>query len=288
MTLVTKDIRKSMKIRPSGRSSDFISPSFGWGCLYNCSYCYMKRHKPEGLSVAKNTNQILTEINTHSVFAQMEIQKPNQTHPKYITYDISCNEDFALHAKYHEWKRIFDFFKNHDLAMGTFATKYVNTDLLKYNPKQKIRIRFSMMPEVKRAIHEPNTSTILERIQAIDKFKEAGYDVHLNFSPIIIYDGWLDDYEELFSLINNNVKDENGIFAECIFLTHNENKHYRNLLKHPQTEKDLWNPEIQEEKTSEYGGQNIRYEHRLKKEFIRAFKEVHNNVIPWNKIRYIF
>lgn len=31
--------RKSMIIRPSGRSTDFISPSFGHGCLYNCSYC---------------------------------------------------------------------------------------------------------------------------------------------------------------------------------------------------------------------------------------------------------
>tara|TARA_R110001583_G_scaffold119564_1_gene270922 strand:- start:67 stop:813 length:747 start_codon:yes stop_codon:yes gene_type:complete len=248
----------------------------------------MKRHKPEGLSVAKNTNQILTEINTHSVFAQMEIQKPNQTHPKYITYDISCNEDFALHAKYHEWKRIFNFFKHSDLALGTFATKYVNPELLKYNPEQKIRIRFSMMPEKKRALHEPNTSTIQERVEAIDKFKKAGYEVHLNFSPIIIYDGWLDDYEELFALINNNVRDEENVLAECIFLTHNENKHYRNLLKHPKTEKDLWNPEIQEEKISEYGGQNIRYERKLKKEFIDAFLKIHENVIPWNKIRYIF
>ncbi len=28
-----------MIIRPSGRSTDFISPSFGHGCLYDCSYC---------------------------------------------------------------------------------------------------------------------------------------------------------------------------------------------------------------------------------------------------------
>jgi pyruvate-formate lyase-activating enzyme len=31
--------RKSMVIRPSGRSTDFISPSFGHGCLFECSYC---------------------------------------------------------------------------------------------------------------------------------------------------------------------------------------------------------------------------------------------------------
>ncbi len=288
MTVITRDIRKSLKIRPSGRSTDFISPSFGWGCLYNCSYCYMKRHKPEDLSIAKNTNQILTEINNHSLFAPLEVEKPNQTHHKYITYDISCNEDFALHAKYHEWKRIFDFFKHHDKAMGSFATKYVNPELLKYNPQQKIRIRFSLMPENKRQLHEPNTSTILERIRAIDKFKEAGYEVHLNFSPIIVYDGWLDDYEELFALVNNNVRDESNVLAECIFLTHNENKHYRNMLKNPRTEKDLWYPDIQEQKISQYGGKNIRYKHKLKSEFIDNFIKVHNNVIPWNKIRYIF
>jgi hypothetical protein len=39
MSLVEKVTRKSMVIRPSGRSTDFISPSFGHGCLYNCTYC---------------------------------------------------------------------------------------------------------------------------------------------------------------------------------------------------------------------------------------------------------
>ena len=60
--MVKKVTRKSMLIRPSGRSTDFISPSFGHGCLYNCSYCYMKRHKPEGLNIATNTENILTDF----------------------------------------------------------------------------------------------------------------------------------------------------------------------------------------------------------------------------------
>jgi spore photoproduct lyase len=249
----------------------------------------MKRHKPDGLSIAKNTNQILTEINNHSLFAPLEVKKPNQTHERFITYDISCNEDFALHAKHHEWKRIFDFFKNHDKIMASFATKYVNEDLLNYNPNKKIRIRFSMIPEVKRKLHEPNTSTIQERVEAINKFKDAGYEVHLNFSPIIVYDGWLDDYEELFALINNHVIDTDNVLAECIFLTHNANKHYSNLLKGWDIqEKDLWTPKMQEDKTSQYGGKNVRYQHEIKKQFIEAFIKEHDNVIPWNTIRYIF
>jgi len=84
--MIEKVIRKSMLIRPSGRSTDFISPSFGHGCMFNCSYCYMKRNKYEGLSIATNTEDILTAINNHSYFTNVD--KPNQTHEKFITYDI--------------------------------------------------------------------------------------------------------------------------------------------------------------------------------------------------------
>ena len=182
--LIQKVNRKSMIIRPSGRSTDFISPSFGFGCLYNCSYCYMKRHKHTGLDIATNTMDILTAINNHSMFAIVD--KPNQTHAIYTTYDISCNEDFSLHAKYHEWEKIFDFFKKHPKAMGSFATKYVNVNLLNYNPENKIRIRFSLMPQIMSDLLEPNTSKIIDRIKAINAFIDAGYDVHINFSPVIV------------------------------------------------------------------------------------------------------
>lgn len=287
--VVEKVTRKSMTIRPSGRSTDFISPSFGHGCLYNCSYCYMKRHKPEGLSVATNTMDILTEINSHAYFSTVE--KPNQT-GEYVTYDISCNEDFALHAKYHDWKTIFSFFRDHPLAMGSFATKYVNGDLSLFNPEGKIRIRFSLMPEKWRKILEPNTSSIDERLRAVKWFIDAGYEVHLNFSPVIVHDLWLTEYEFLFDLISKycymNHWPQNSVKAEVIFLTHNEQKHLYNLQHNLPGEELIWVPKIQESKISQYGGKNIRYEHNRKADYIKQFVELHNEHIPWNTIRYIF
>jgi len=288
--MLTKVKRKSLIIRPSGRSTDYISPSFGWGCLFNCGYCYMKRHKPEGLDIATNTLDILTAIDHHAWFADAE--KPNQTHPEYITYDISCNEDFALHAKYHKWEKIFAFFRGHPLAMGSFATKYVNPDLLKFDPAYKIRIRFSVMPEKLRQILEPNTSTIQDRLDAVVKFQSAGYDVHLNFSPVVVYDEWLDDYKDLFEQIQSTMQRDmwsyTAVKAEVIFLTHNEVKHEYNLAQQLPGEEYLWRPDIQESKTSQYGGKNIRYKHDLKAEYIRQWTELHDQIIPWNTIRYIF
>jgi spore photoproduct lyase len=286
--MVEKVIRKSMIIRPSGRSTDFISPSFGHGCLYNCSYCYMKRHKPEGLDIATNTADILTAIDHHIWFA--DVEKPNQTHDEYITYDISCNEDFALHLKHHEWEKIFAFFRDHPEAMGSFATKYVNKKLLEYNPEGKIRIRFSLMPQVYADQLEPNTSKIIDRIRAINDFIEVGYDVHINFSPVIVEDSWLKQYRILFEGVDALVdrKYKHLVKAEVIFLTHNDGKHQYNLTNKLPGENLLWKPKIQESKVSEYGGINIRYKHDLKAEYIKQWTELHDEIIPWNTIRYIF
>lgn len=282
----TEVTRKSMLIRESGRSTDYISPSFGYGCLFNCSYCYMKRHLPKGLSISTNTGDILTAINNHAMFAVVD--KPNQTHDKFITYDISCNEDFALHAKYHDWKRIFTFFKEHDIAMGSFATKTIPDRFLEFNPDSKIRIRFSLMPQNISAIIEPNTAPILKRIKAIDDFIKAGYDVHINYSPVITYPGWKEDYEELFKLVDTYVNNKDKVKAEVIFLTHNEDKHLYNLKNNIFGENLLWNPYIQEAKVSQYGGKNVRYKLEYKQQWIQQFIDLHSKIISWNKIRYIF
>lgn len=285
--MIKQITRKSLIIRPSGRSTDYISPSFGYGCLYNCGYCYMKRHKPDGLDIGNNVGDILTTINNH-VWFLADVNKPNQTHSDYITYDISCNEDFALHAKYHKWERIFDFFKDHPKAFGSFATKYVNPKLTTYDPQGKIRIRFSLMPQNISTLLEPNTSEIIDRIKAIDAFIDAGYDVHINFSPVVVYYKWLQDYEYLFQMVNDYVSYKDVVKAEVIFLTHNVNKHQYNINNNLPGEDLLWQPDIQEDKISQYGGKNIRYKHYLKSDFIEQFKELHDKIIPWNTIRYIF
>lgn len=172
--------------------------------------------------------------------------------------------------------------------MGSFATKYVNNNLLQYNPEYKIRIRFSLMPQLYSDLLEPNTSKIIDRINAIDVFMDAGYDVHINFSPVIVADDWLNKYKELFKQVDNIVNNKKKVKAEVIFLTHNKNKHYYNLSNDLTGEELLWKPSIQEPKISEYGGENIRYKANLKSKFINQFIELHNDVIPWNTIRYIF
>ena len=281
--------RKAKIIRESGRSSDFITPSFGFGCVYRCNYCYMRRHVSRGLTIAKNTQELIDVIDNHVKSLQWP-KAPNQTHTNFYTYDFSCNEDYVRHIEFHDWQLLFNYFKNSDRAFGTAATKYVNRHLLTFNPNRKIRIRFSLMPQHLSDKLEPGTSKIIERIKAINEFYDAGYDVHINYSPVIVYDNWLNDYQDLFRLVSENVRNDikKDVLAECIFLAHNASMHEQNVSKNTRGEEYLWTPHNQEEKVSQYGGHNIRYNWFYKKKYIEQFKYMHTNGVPWNKIRYIF
>ena len=85
--MITQTVRKALDIKGSGRSSDFITPSFIHGCLFKCGYCYMRRNKPEGISIATNTDEILQTVYNHAQTLGVKI--PNQTHENLWTYDFS-------------------------------------------------------------------------------------------------------------------------------------------------------------------------------------------------------
>jgi spore photoproduct lyase len=243
--------------------------------------------------VADNVDDVLAAIEDHYLdyafndnnnwYAE---NKPNQTDEYFITYDIGSNEDLALHAKYYDINKIFSIVWGRSMLKLSFATKYVNYDLP--DVVDHIRIRFSLMPQKYSDVLEPETSSIIERIQAIDKFIDKGYEVHINFSPVIVTDTWIDDYRDLFMLVDKHVTNKDKVKCEVIFLTHNEKKHTYNLLNNISGEDMLWTPEIQEDKISGNGEKNIRYKHVLKREYVNQFKALHEILIPWCTIRYIF
>jgi DNA repair photolyase len=136
------------------------------------------------------------------------------------------------------------------------------------------------------------TDPMEKRIAAINDFWEAGYEVHLNFSPVIVYGGkqWREDYRQLFEQLNKIVRPEvkAQMACEVIMLTHHTGQHEANLQINPRAEEVLWKPEWQETKRSQTGGINIRYQHQLKAQMIAIFKQIHHETIPWCQIRYIF
>lgn len=289
---------KTQECKWSGRSSDYIAPSLANGCFAACAYCYVDRHKPlNPITLFTNVEQHMATVDKH-VNSLNWPKVPNQTDPVYWTYDIGCNSDVSMDYNISPaMKDVFAFYRDHPKAKATFATKFVNPELLKFNPQRKIRIRMSLMPAHVSRLVDVRTDSIENRLQAINDFYDAGYEVHVNFSPVIVYNrfrgeerNWLDDYRQLFRQLNESVKPEvkEQMQSEVIFLTHNALQHQYNLDINPLAEELLWVPELQETKRSSFGGINIRYDHTIKSKMIEQFVAVLEEEIPWCEIRYIF
>jgi spore photoproduct lyase len=281
---IIKQKTKTLLTKDNGRSSDAISPNFIYGCLGGCmkTYCYVGRYNHDRVYINENTSEILVSI-LKWVNKQPWPKSPNQCDETYYTVDIGCNTDVPLHSKHYDWQVVFDLFNAHSKLKFTFATKYpTKFDVDKYWIDPKNRIRVSLMPQKYADVLEPNTDSIADRIAMIPKLQEK-MEVHINFSPIIYHEGWLDEYRELFQQIKDAGID---VKCECIFLTHNINQQQRNS---EEVEALLWKPEIQETKFSQHSSsENVRYNWQLKKKLEEDFVSLYSEFFDPKNIRYIF
>lgn len=285
-------VRKSLSCRPNGRSADYIAPGLSNGCAMACAYCYVPRRKGYA-------NPITTFVNHDEVLGYLERharrlgpkRTPDQVDPAAWVYDVGENGDCSVDALVSDNVRdTVVRFRALPNAKASFATKYVNPALLAYDPRGRTRVRFSLMPPRVARVLDVRTSPVRKRVAAVRDFVAAGYEVHLNFSPVVVYDGWLDDWRALFRDVDDALSPEAKaqLACEVIFLTHNEALHLVNLGWHPAAEALLWTPGNQEAKESEQGQRNVRYRTGTKGRFVRALTELLGRELPYCRVRYAF
>ena len=285
-------VKKSLRARPNGRSADFIAPSTSNGCAMACTYCYVPRRKgfANPITVFVNIEQVLGYLERHAG-RQGSKPQPNQCDPVDWVYDIGengdCSVDAAVSDNVHD---LVDLFARVPNAKGSFATKFVNRDLLGYDPRGGTRVRFSLMPhDVSRRL-DLRTSPISDRIAAIDDYVSAGYEVHLNLSPVVVREGWLEEYAALFDEIDATIGGaaKRQLAAEVIFLTHNEALHEVNLGWHPRGEELIWRPDLQQANRSQSGQWNVRYRTGWKGRWVDQLTDLMAEKLPYCTLRYAF
>jgi len=285
-------VKKSLSARPNGRSSDFIAPSTANGCAMACAYCYVPRRKgySNPITTFANIEQITGYLGRH-IARQGVKPTPNQCDPAAWVYDIGENSDCSVDALISDnVADLVTLFRDRPTAKASFATKHVNRDLLDWDPRGRTRVRFSLMPAAMARLTDLRTSPVAERIAAIDDFVAAGYEVHVNFSPVIVGEGWLEQWSELFDQLHDGIGDaaRRQLAAEIIFLTHNEQLHGVNLGWHPRAEEVLWRPDLQERKRSENGATNVRYRSGAKRGYVEQLQTLLRQKLPYCAVRYAF
>ncbi len=291
-------VRSTMRHIENGRSADFIAAGSSNGCLSACQYCYVARRKggSNPLTIFVNIEEIAASIAKHQARLGPK-RAPNQTDPTLWTYDIGCNSDLSLDAMICDNPGyLIDAFRAMSHAKATFATKTVNDAYwLRFDPGGHTRIRYSIMPQAVARYIDIGTSPIRERIASVNRLVEAGYEVHLNFSPIILYGDdkhgdeawrhdWVETWQEIDATLTPAAKAQ--LACEAFFLTHSAALHEINLQWNPRGEDFLWSPALQQPKRTK--PDLLVYDYPRTQREVARFKAGVEKFLPYCPVRYIF
>lgn len=208
-------IRKTHKFVPNNKISNYLVPYTSSGCTAMCLYCYLvcNYNKCAYLRLFVNREEMLDKI----------IKTANES-TEDLVFEIGSNSDLILENSITGnlvWT--IENFKKAKKGYITFPTKFDMVDsLLNLDGKEKVIIRMSVNPKEIIQKVEMGTSQLEKRVEAINKLKQAGYNVGILIAPVIFVENWQKLYEELIIYLHENLSDEvkKDLFFEVIFMTY--------------------------------------------------------------------
>lgn len=269
--------RKTHKFVPNHKVSDFLVPYTSSGCTAMCMYCYLvcNYNKCSYLRLFVNREQMLDKI----------IKTTNES-PTNLTFEIGSNSDLILENSITNnlvWT--IENFADSKKGFLTFPTKFDMVDsILNIRGKEKVIIRMSMNPSQVIQKVEFGTSSLENRIVAINKLKSTGYSVGILIAPIILVDNWKKLYEDLLIELSNKLSNDvkKDVFFELIFMTYS----YVHIKINEEAFPNAISLYSKEQMTGRGNGKYM-YRPNVKEEATNFMLSLMKKYFPHNRILYI-
>lgn len=213
--LLILGIRKTHRYTENHKVSDWLVPYTSSGCSAMCLYCYLvcNYNKCAYLRVFANREQMLHRLLETDAAAD----RPQ-------TFEIGSNSDLVLENEITgnlPWT--IETFARRGRGFLTFPTKFSHIEpLLGLNHRQKTIFRMSVNPpEIIRRM-ELGTSSLEDRIRALNAMAQDGYPVGLLLAPVILLPDWKTLYGDLIDRLAQELSPQvrSTGFIEVILMTY--------------------------------------------------------------------
>lgn len=177
---------------------NYLLVNIGFNCLYNCTYCYLNYYL--------NSYGIIQFVNIDASFRDLE--RDLMTDPA-MAYRIGSGEytdslmldevtgiGTSLIGEAARRRNIFLELKTKSAAIG---------HLLDIPEKGNAVLAWSLNTARNIRLYEAGSASLEERMEAAAAASRAGYLTAFHFDPMIIYDGWLDEYRSVVDLLFSKV-----------------------------------------------------------------------------------
>ncbi len=193
-------------IKPCPCTSNCVSCGYnlinlGFGCAYECAYCYLQQYQNlHAVVLPANINNFLAKIAgaklTKGIFPYIRIGSGEFT-------DSLLFDDITRYSG-----DIVNFFRGRS-EYFEFKTKSVNIDgLLSVEAAPNIVAGWSVNPPQIIKTCEFLTPPLEARLEAAAKLARRGYKTAFHFDPIILHEGWRQNYAQTIKQIAQSVPQE--------------------------------------------------------------------------------
>lgn len=168
-------------------------------CPGNCEYCYLQTSQAF-------KHYLRTYVNLEDIFDNIKAHIVNDGN-KITTFEVASSGDpLGLEHITGSLSKTIEFFGTLDNARLRVVTKFDSVEpLLGLKHNSHTRFRFSINSRYVIKNFEHNTATFDKRIEAAAKIAGAGYPMGFIVAPLMIYEGWKEEYTELFDRLKQQI-----------------------------------------------------------------------------------
>lgn len=228
-------------------SADYQLP-LSSGCTGFCEYCYLNTTlgKRPYLKAYVNLEEILDRAATYIE------ENPGRE----ATFEGSCTSDpIPLEPYLGSLEAAINFFGRQERGRFRFVTKYTDVaSLLQLEHHNHTRFRFSINTDEVIQRFEHGTPTLIPRLDAARRVIAAGYPSGFIVAPLILDEGWVEQYSRLFLSVREICGDLAGMDFTFELITHRYTNRAKQTIEEvfPRTRLPM-NPESRVYRRGQFG-----------------------------------
>lgn len=270
-------VRKTLKFETSKPSAEYAIP-LSTGCMGHCHYCYLQ-------TTLGDRPYLRVYVNLDDVFEATQ-KYIDERKPAITRFEAACTSDpVGIEHLTGSLRKTIEFMGTQEFGQLRFVTKYAHIDsLLDANHNGKTYFRFSINANYVVKKFEPGTSPLDDRISAAVKVGHAGYNLGFIMAPLMIFDGWKDEYEELLQKIKKELPDYDGTFE---LITHRFTQRAKNTINknYPKTKLSM-DKDARSKKWGKYGHVKYVYPNDEMAELKETITTLISNYFPKASVLY--
>ncbi|OUO56180.1 SPL family radical SAM protein [Candidatus Avelusimicrobium gallicola] len=162
--------------------------NLGFGCRFECEYCFLQQYQNlHAVLLPANLDEFLNKIDGAS-FRKGPFDRPRIGSGEFT--DSLVFDDLTRYSQ-----KLVPFFRARPQLQFEFKTKSVNIGgLLEAGGCENVVVSWSVNSAKITDTAEHFTPGLSARLAAACEVARAGYRLGFHFDPVVIYDGWQQDY----------------------------------------------------------------------------------------------